>query len=99
MFYYLIHNIIHWGQTEESMAKKDYPHTQKNTLTFIFGSIAWIFLLSFLRYPAYNTFISGSFILDTFKSWFSWFVLTDIRTKTRNSQSTIGAKVCPYRGT
>lgn len=71
MFFYIIHHIM------QSDMFKDLPDGKKNVRTFLFGSICWILLASFLFS---KTIEHTNFFIVTLKNFFQWFVVIDICT-------------------
>ncbi len=53
----------------------DKENGKKNVMTFLFGSILWFLLCSYLFSPSTNT---SNFILYGMKNFFMWLVLIDI---------------------
>ncbi len=61
----------------DKMEEMDYNHGARNTRTFLFGSIAYIFLAAFLYSPLYQPLISSVFFLSALRDWLVWFVAAD----------------------
>lgn len=72
MFYYIIHHIVHQRYTD------NWKESRKNILTFILGSLCYIFLWAYLTSLKYEAFIERNFVLTTFRDWYILFVLLDI---------------------
>jgi hypothetical protein len=74
MFYYLFHHIFHYWFADLFKHKTD---GQKNVMTFLFGSIAWWLLASFLFAPHFESMVSANFISFGLRNFFIWLVLID----------------------
>lgn len=64
----------------DKMEETNYNHGARNVRTFLFGSIAYIFLAAFLYSPLYQPLINGVFFLSALRDWFAWFVIADALT-------------------
>ncbi len=80
MIFYGLHHLMHFDASNdpEKMEEMDYNHGARNVRTFLFGSIAYIFLAAFLYSPIYQPLINGFFFLSALRDWFAWFVIADV---------------------
>ena len=79
MIFYALHHIMHLDASwdPDKMEETNYNHGARNVRTFLFGSIAYIFLAAFLYSPLYQPLINGVFFLSALRDWFAWFVIAD----------------------
>ena len=79
MIFYAMHHLMHLdGALDPSkMEEMDYNHGARNVRTFLFGSVAYIFLAVFLYSPMYQSLINDIFFLSALRDWFAWFVVAD----------------------
>ncbi len=82
MIFYGLHHLMHLDATfdPDKMEETNYNHGARNVRTFLFGSIAYIFLAAFLYSPLYQPLINGVFFLSALRDWFAWFVMADALT-------------------
>jgi hypothetical protein len=80
MIFYALHHLMHLDASFDpgKMEEMDYNHGARNVRTFLFGSIAYIFLAAFLYSPLYQPLISSVFFLAALRDWFAWFVAADV---------------------
>jgi hypothetical protein len=80
MIFYGLHHLMHLDASfdPDKMEETNYNHGARNVRTFLFGSIAYIFLAAFLYSPMYQPLVNSFFFLSALRDWFSWFVLADL---------------------